>query len=506
MADMAGRRTARRVLPLLVALLAFAGAPTRAATPPAGWATWAIGPGVEHLLTERPGLVAHAARISAGAPVALRPVVAFDRVGGGHAPDDGRQPVSELCRRAGGIVCVNADFFNCGRCGQPAGGLVDRARPLRSFRPDHEQVSVLGGAPTFDPLGWVGTVRGVAGRDAFRLPLASLNRGPTPGGAVVYTPDWGPTTPEVAGQVEVVLATGGPYVAGVMHAAPVARRATSGAIPRDGVVIAANGRAAEKLNWIFDAWRATRGPRELVLDTALSAPADLSVGGHPILLRDGVAQPLDPRDPMTAQRHPRTLLAWTPTGELLLVAIDGRQPGYSDGATLTEAVALLRELGASDAINLDGGGSTTFALRCDIGACVANRPSGGRQRPVPLALAVVPVAGGATKLQAAAAGSNATPTPVTPEPAPVVTTAPPRPSTTTTVTSIVSVVAAEPAVPVVVASAASAHAALPPPSDRRRAAGSRAPAAVVAAAAITGWGVEMGRRRRAVSRRSRTAA
>src|SRR4051812_31125038 len=138
MADMADRRILRRGFALVVTALVLLFAPAaRATAPPPGWAEWDLGHGVEHLLTERPGLVAHAARIPAGAPVALRPVVAFDRVGGGHAPDDGRQPVSELCRRVGGIVCVNADFFNCRTCGQAAGGLVDRARPLRSFRPDH---------------------------------------------------------------------------------------------------------------------------------------------------------------------------------------------------------------------------------------------------------------------------------------------------------------------------------------------------------------------------------
>lgn len=376
------------------ALTLAALAPSAAATPPnpAGWAVWEVAPGVHHLLTERPGLVAHAARVQPGAPVALRPVVAFDRIGGGHAAYDGRQPVTDLCARVGGIACVNGDFFNCGSCGQVAGGVVDRGRALRSFRGDHEQVSIVAGAPTFDPVHWVGSLRGATGRDVFTLPLVALNRGPVPGAAVLYTPDWGPVTPNVPGQVEVVFAAGGPHTTGVRALVPVARRPVSGGIPRDGVVVAANGVAARHLNWVWDAWHRARSPRALVLDTALSAPADVAIGGHPILLRSGVRQHLDPRDPMVMRRHPRTLLGWTVRRELLLVTIDGRQPGYSDGATLPEAVDLLLGLGATDAINLDGGGSTTFTLRCASGACVANRPSDGRQRPVPTALALVPVA------------------------------------------------------------------------------------------------------------------
>ena len=421
---------ARAVALALLALVPLAPS-AGAATPPnpPGWAVWELAPGVHHLLTERPGLVAHAARVQPGAPVALRPIVAFDRVGGGHAAADGRQPVTDLCARAGGIACVNGDFFNCRTCGQVAGGLVDRGRALRSFRGDHEQVAVTGGVPTLEAIQWVGSLHGTAGRDAFRLPLVALNRGPVPGAAVLYSPDWGPETPQVPGQVEIVFAAGGPHTTGIRPLVPVARRPVSGAIPRDGVVVAANGRAAEALNWLWDAWHKARSGRTLVLDTALSAPADVVVGGHPVLLRGGERQPLDPRDGMAMGRHPRTLLGWTAAGELLLVTIDGRQPGYSNGATLHEAVDLLLGLGATDAINLDGGGSTTFAMRCPGGACVANRPSEGRQRPVPVALALVPSAPGLQAADVRPASAEPAPAGVQP-PAAVVPspTAPPAPA------------------------------------------------------------------------------
>ena len=369
-------------------------------------------------------MVAHAARVEAGAPFVLRPVVASDRIGGGYTPDDGRQPVSELCSRAGGLVCVNGDFFNCPTCGQPAGGVVDRGRPLRSFRPDHEQVSILDGQLTTDPIWWVGRLTGVIGNDRFDLTLDSLNRGPMPNGAVLYSPEWGPATPQLEGQLEVVLAAGGPLNPGVTHVVPVGRRPVSGGIPGDGVVVSANGAAADALNWLVDAWASTQGPRQLELHTALSSPVDLSIGGHPVLLRNGERQPPDPNDPMAARRNPRTLLGWTRTGDLLLVTIDGRRSGYSDGATLDEATELLLELGADGAINLDGGGSTTFALRCGTGACVANRPSDGRERPVPLALALVPSAP-----EAPVAHTAALPAPTPSAPSPAAAT---EPTTTTT--------------------------------------------------------------------------
>jgi exopolysaccharide biosynthesis protein len=50
-------------------------------------------------------------------------------------------------------------------------------------------------------------------------------------------------------------------------------------------------------------------------------------------------------------------------GTLLLVTVDGRRPGWSAGVTLSEGARVMRSLGARDALNLDGGGSTGMAVR-----------------------------------------------------------------------------------------------------------------------------------------------
>lgn len=353
--------------------------------PPPHWAAWDLAPGVQHLQTVRPGLVAYAARVRAGAPVALQPVVAHGRVG------SGRQVTSELCRGVGGLVCVNADFFNCPTCGQPAGGLVDKGRVLRSFRHRYPQVSVVDRKLTLEPIGWRGRIDAQVGDLTLELPLASMNRGPATEGVALYTPAWGPTTPQAPGQLEVVLSAGRGFRDGTVHLTPVRRRPVAGGIPRDGVVLAAHGRAAAMLDRLVDAWnRQPAAARRFVIETGLTTAAELSVGARPVLLRRGVRQRLDPRDGMVARRHPRTLVGWTARGDLLFVTVDGRQPGYSNGATLQEAAGLLLELGAVDGVNLDGGGSSTFVLRCPRGACVRNRPSDGRERAVPVALAVVP--------------------------------------------------------------------------------------------------------------------
>jgi len=80
--------------------------------------------------------------------------------------------------------------------------------------------------------------------------------------------------------------------------------------------------------------------------------------------------------------NPRTVLGISQDARYLyLVAIEGRQAGYSDGVTMDEAADLMIALGAGVALNADGGGSTAMVLADDLGgALLMNRPSGGSER------------------------------------------------------------------------------------------------------------------------------
>ena len=72
-------------------------------------------------------------------------------------------------------------------------------------------------------------------------------------------------------------------------------------------------------------------------------------------------------------------------GRYILLVADGRQGYYSSGLTLQELAATMQKLGAVDAMNLDGGGSTALAVRGKI----VNRPSDGIERRVANALLVM---------------------------------------------------------------------------------------------------------------------
>jgi len=88
-----------------------------------------------------------------------------------------------------------------------------------------------------------------------------------------------------------------------------------------------------------------------------------------------------------AGRHPRTAVGYDASRRRLwIVTVDGRRPHYSSGMALPELATLFESLGATEALNLDGGGSTTMVV---LGT-VANRPSDPTgERPVANALAVV---------------------------------------------------------------------------------------------------------------------
>jgi hypothetical protein len=86
--------------------------------------------------------------------------------------------------------------------------------------------------------------------------------------------------------------------------------------------------------------------------------------------------------------QPRTAVALNRSnGYLILIVVDGRQPGYSEGVTLQELAEIIIYYGGHNAINLDGGGSSTLVVEGPLGnSRVLNSPINnripGRERPV----------------------------------------------------------------------------------------------------------------------------
>ncbi len=115
---------------------------------------------------------------------------------------------------------------------------------------------------------------------------------------------------------------------------------------------------------------------------------DSVIGGGPMQVRGGAiavdAAAEGFNSDFSEKKHPRTAIGRTVDNDLWIVAVDGRQE-TGDGMTLVELAQLMKHLGCVDAMNLDGGGSTTMNIR----GVTVNRPSDGKERPVADAVVIL---------------------------------------------------------------------------------------------------------------------
>ena len=160
-------------------------------------------------------------------------------------------------------------------------------------------------------------------------------------------------------------------------------------IPRDGAVLWISTRLKDTSVSEFNT--GANGTLTLTLSPPEWNRVQHAIGGRLRLLKNGkINQTLvemhhaekrhtpGKRSPVLNLSHePRTALGYN-ADTLFLIVADGRQPKYSTGLTLYELASILIELGATEAINLDGGSSSTFI----VDNAVINKPSGQREREV----------------------------------------------------------------------------------------------------------------------------
>jgi hypothetical protein len=330
-------------------------------------------------------------------------------------PYQGREIVSETVQRLGALAGVNADFFPW--TGDPlnlhiqGGELVSEPGSDRSVFGLTGDGVVLFGAPR-----WNGQIALGNGEP---IPLNGLNRTIQANECLLVTPRWGEVYPVPNGAVVRILrdVEGTPALGKEMHAriGEVVQASSPVPVPADGALLVATGSAAERVKGLPDGTMltfrfgieltdnivalvpqrarsttrlASRGGFQRQSGVDYWAQAVMAVGGGPWLVRNGEILIDAPQQGFQTgfsdRRHPRTAVGITAQGKLLLVTVDGRQP-MSGGMTLYELAQVMKQLGATDAINLDGGGSTTLAVR---GGLVLNSPSEGKQRPVANAVVV----------------------------------------------------------------------------------------------------------------------
>jgi len=384
-----------------VAVSAIQGAPVAAQSP--GVVSTPVFPGLEHQQIRVPlddGKIAVANLLAfkaADASLRLRPMLAQGRVPGLETiPAMGKR---ELPR--GAVAGVNGGFWLRGPVGDPNsflaldGKLVSEAE-TQGAGPRGTFARRGDGSFVMDRLGTTVSLR-VDGVDGTHL-VTAVNRfhrasPPYPDDTVrpifLYTPHFGasvnlqPITVDGAPLPMVVLVAEGlePRASGRATGQIGRLAAAPGevAIPPGGSLIVAHGAAATDL---AAAVPGTQVDVEVEVEPADSAPeewttaVDALAAGPLIVRRYERVEPTgwehEGFAPATHSnvRHPRSAVALTGDGRVLLVTVDGRQPGYSAGMTMHELSHFLRTLGVRDGLSLDGGGSSQFV----IDGTLRNRP------------------------------------------------------------------------------------------------------------------------------------
>jgi hypothetical protein len=295
----------------------------------------------------------------------------------------GRERVTSMQKRVSAeatVAGVNGDLFSW-TDGHPTGGLI-RGGILDSGPVDFRSTVGIDtdGVLHVDRVRLAGTWQGSGQRR-----ILGINELPRPNRTTLYTRAWGPRTPAENGGAQAIVQPFPATKPNTPLTGVVTQYVSGGnqAIPADGAVLVARGTQAG-----FLSAEAPTGANVTVLLTLTPPWANVleAVGGGPIIVREGkpVFRSLEGfTTDQLAYRHPRTGVGQTADGRILLVAVDGRQPGYSTGLTNFELALTMMRLGCVTASALDAGGSTTMAFDGKL----LNRPSDpGGERAVAEAL------------------------------------------------------------------------------------------------------------------------
>jgi hypothetical protein len=282
----------------------------------------------------------------------------------------GTETPSSIAARRGALAATNGGYFRTEGVyrGEPAGILALAGKVLSepSRRRPGLAVSSAGGRTRLAVVD-VDFASEVVSAKGARRRINGVNRPRLDGELILYTPEFSPTTLTGANGAEAVI------IASRVRTVRDGRG--DAAIPPGGWVVSGHG---DSRAWVLknmkEGARAELKSRVRLRPSPPFAP-EFVLGGGPRLVRDG--RPAAASDPgiypegFAAARHPRTAVGVRADGRVLLVTVDGRQPEMSVGMTIAELASLLIELGAVEAVNMDGGGSTAMVVR----GRVVNSPS-----------------------------------------------------------------------------------------------------------------------------------
>jgi hypothetical protein len=310
-----------------------------------------------------------------------------------------RSTVSQMLADQDALAAINVAFFDIGSTQASQGLVIRDGRILREPQAARPSLLVAAdGRVAIAEVGWQASVQ--AG--ARRRPLAGVNRpslgkdevvayqlpwSRSPGSSAAFTRDQkvreihvGPLTFHPASGPGQPARRSGPVIEIRSDGSPIE-------LKNNHLVLSASESAAPF-------FRDVSVGQELSIEWSLeNLPANLpfrevtqAVSAQPVLINEGKL--VDGGGAFWTTRHPRSAVAIHPDGkQVILLVVDGRSTS-SAGMALGTLGEYLLHLGAHQALNLDGGGSSAIGTRIDGKTLILNQPSDGRERPFPTGLGI----------------------------------------------------------------------------------------------------------------------
>ncbi len=307
---------------------------------------------------------AHILDIDPKAGFAVKPVLS-------NAAIQGLEPLMPMVERTRAIAAVNGSYF--GLDGSIIGLLKMDGEIVSTPELPRTSLGILpDGKMLIDQVHYEGKIELP---DSRTVPINAVNRERGENELVLYNGLYAPNTNSNNFGIEYVVVNG----------KVTAVNTNNSQIPPGGIVLSAHGAAAQLISCL------KVGDTVKVLQT-LGAEWDTTqhaLGAGPMLVKNNsvflTTKVEEFGSDVAGGRAPRTAVGLKADGHILAVVIDGRQDN-SIGMTLLELALFMQELGARDAMNLDGGGSSEMIVK----GKVVNKPSDGRERRVGDALVIVP--------------------------------------------------------------------------------------------------------------------
>lgn len=293
----------------------------------------------------------------------------------GQDAHPGREQVHSMSRRydrpgyhvVGGI---NADYW---RGSTPVGMAVKDGRLSKSSHGWSSIAFTKDNVPLIDIF--ITDFR-LTASDGTEIKVESINTHRNDSNIVLYTDIHGERTEDLTNGKAILLnphgkvvPTWGSLEVTVMGACPLSK---NNKIPKGKWILSLGRKHYDKLEkfklgekFIF---KPSVKPDTIRIYDAISGGPRILRAGRVSVEREKEGQ----RTGFDSERHPRTAIGYTEDKRyLIMTVVDGRNPEYSRGVNLYELAELMKELGCYEAINLDGGGSSTMVIRNEV----VNRPS-----------------------------------------------------------------------------------------------------------------------------------